>query len=383
MASEQSAWPKDPTIIGRYLDESGGFSEPRPPVLIVSGEAFTPVFLNAEKLTFDEGVNAILTEHNEDGGGIIEYALRTRECKEKYAEVIDILTEKVRQLAAENAGSRPLAISGGMRRDLLFSGPIAYNLRVPHITLYKQKMGRPDLDRAPEYVLFEHDSPAIRANTDNIPSGRYVIHVVDLLTKGSSVIDTDPKDGRLMGWAPQVWKTGNTLEHVVAVVDREEGSKERFSTMPPGGRSLRAHAAVAASTSYFEEHAQWKEEAIAYKRDPRGWTENFLDVHGIGVVVPYFQAGNQKKLDRGIKFLKHYKDFLERTGLRKKLEQAVRLEYNKPLAEIIARGSEASPREGATPHPARSASALFRATRRPDADNPSTARLSTRPAGIL
>ena len=90
----------------------------------------TPIYyVNAEKLCQDGGK---FKEYGEDSGAMIQHAVKMMEEHPTFEEVIDILVEKVKEVKGDT-------ISGGQRRDWIFSGPVAAKLDMPHISLYKAK----------------------------------------------------------------------------------------------------------------------------------------------------------------------------------------------------------------------------------------------------
>ncbi len=318
-------WPHDP-VIGKRLIETGAFSEPRPPVIVTSGTSLTPIFINAEKAGGDPNISKFLSEHETDGPAIAAHAIDLMYQDEGFYEIIGRLSEKAFCLfeKSEHRGKRR-AVSGGMRRDLIFSAPVANMLGVPHITLYKQEVGHPrERDRA-ETIHVDGEVTSV------LQGGFYVVHVADLLTKGSSVADTDEMSGRRVGWAPMLRDLDCIIEHVIAVVDRQQGAGENL-----GRDGLLAHAAVVIDREFLSRNAKDGETAAAYVENERGWTESYLQKNGIDVLVPYFKPGNPK-LDRGIKFLGEYDGFLKKEGLDEGLEMAVKDRYEKPLREIVNR----------------------------------------------
>lgn len=98
-------------------------------------------------------------------------------------------------------------ISGGERRDWFFSNVIAYLLKKPHITIYK------DLST----VVSNYDF----SNTYEISNleGKKVLHVADLITVASSYI---------RAWIPAIKNLGANILWSCVVVDRMQGGKEKL-----------------------------------------------------------------------------------------------------------------------------------------------------------
>ena len=99
-------------------------------------------------------------------------------------------------------------ISGGERRDWFFSNILAYLLKKPHITIYK------DLSS----VISNYDFSQTKESY-NI-SGKKVLHIADLITVASSY---------LRAWIPAIENLGGKIIWSCVVVDRMQGGKEKLS----------------------------------------------------------------------------------------------------------------------------------------------------------
>lgn len=98
-------------------------------------------------------------------------------------------------------------ISGGERRDWFFSNILAYLLKKPHITIYK------DLSTVVSDYNFEETKPV-----DNLENQK-VLHVADLITVASSY---------LRAWIPAIKNLGAKILWSCVVVDRMQGGKEKI-----------------------------------------------------------------------------------------------------------------------------------------------------------
>ena len=98
-------------------------------------------------------------------------------------------------------------ISGGERRDWFFSNIIAYLLKKPHITIYKDLLT----------VVSDYDF----SNTYKLSNleGKKVLHVADLITVASSYI---------RAWIPAIKNLGANILWSCVVVDRMQGGKEKL-----------------------------------------------------------------------------------------------------------------------------------------------------------
>ena len=100
-------------------------------------------------------------------------------------------------------------ISGGERRDWFFSNIIAYLLKKPHITIYK--------DLSTVESNFDFSNTAIVNNIGN----KKVLHVADLITVASSYI---------RAWIPAIKNLGANILWSCVVVDRMQGGKEKLDS---------------------------------------------------------------------------------------------------------------------------------------------------------
>ena len=99
-------------------------------------------------------------------------------------------------------------ISGGERRDWFFSNMIAYLLKKPHISIFK------DLNTVISDYNFEN---SITSKSDL--DGKNVLHVADLITVASSYI---------RAWIPAIQNLGASIKWSCSVVDRMQGGKDKL-----------------------------------------------------------------------------------------------------------------------------------------------------------
>lgn len=107
-----------------------------------------------------------------------------------YHRVVENLADMVDITLRKNSKDSDFVISGGERRDWIFSYPVAAMLSQPHLTICKNTQ------------TFGAD---VR--------GRKVIHVADLNNEGSSLRDL---------WIPTIKKLGGKIDEVFFYVDRSE-----------------------------------------------------------------------------------------------------------------------------------------------------------------
>lgn len=121
-----------------------------------------------------------------------------------YKNVIDTMVKYIK----ENIDISEIdCVSGGERRDWFFSNIIAYLLKKPHISIYK------DLSTVMSDSNFE--------NTEVVTSlkNKKVLHVADLITVASSYI---------RAWIPAIKNLGANICWSCVVVDRMQGGKDKI-----------------------------------------------------------------------------------------------------------------------------------------------------------
>ena len=114
------------------------------------------------------------------------------------------LIESLTQMAARTGAD---FISGGERRDLFFSIPVAIKLAKPHLTLLKNGGGWYQEDALSE----------ARPVEKNGLSGRKALHIADLVTEASSYI---------RAWLPALRDAGADIQQTISVVDRGQGGAQ-------------------------------------------------------------------------------------------------------------------------------------------------------------
>jgi hypothetical protein len=293
--------------VADLLVGSGAYRDLEEPVIVASGESLTPFYVNAERLCGDPEIDAYLTAHGNSDAEIIDYA-RSRERKDAgFAEVVGEIAAVVTGLLA---GVAEPVISGGQRRDWLFSGPVARRLGLRHLSLFKQSPGQgPERDHA---VL---RSPKGRELASASLAGCSAVHVVDMITAASSCHARDPLSGREVGWVPMIRGRGGEIGELVAVVSRRQGGEENLDRV---GVKVRSLAVV--DEHFLARHSRAPADAVGYYHDPAAWTRRYLREHGNGLLLGYL-VDDPKKLPRLRKFLVTYRSFLESEGLWEELDR--------------------------------------------------------------
>ena len=297
-------------VIGKALKRTGGFKDVDPTIL-TSGELGI-YFINTEKVVEDGGK---FKEYGDDAGAMHKHASDMMSKNPAFYDIIFIIASKARDLLPKD---KKVAISGGQRRDWLFSAPVADVLEVPHIALYKQEAGKRD--------RIEVYAPGGKRMDANI-SGYHSLHIVDLLTEGSSC-HTQQIDGSRTGWVPMQRNAGAEVSDLIAVVTRLQGGEERLKSI-----GVNTHSFVAIDEDYLKEHSDKPEHAIAYKKSPSDWSRQYLAENGALGLLSFFDPKGDK-FARAKKFLQRYGGHLESVGKFNELSDAVSKEYSVNLREL-------------------------------------------------
>ncbi|MFC1728585.1 hypothetical protein ACFLZ7_03930 [Nanoarchaeota archaeon] len=292
--------------VSELLLETGAYTDLDEPVILTSGELGI-YYINTEKLCQDGGQ---FKQYGDDSQAMIAHAVKMAEEHPTFKEVIDILSEKTESLIPKKDDA---LISGGQRRDWIFSGPVAEKLDIPHVSLYK--------DGKHEVVM-----PNGELLNGEAPSGMTAVHIVDLITAGSSVYSI--KDGQEKGWVPMLRNQGIDISNLLAVVTRNQGGEQMLAE-----QGVTAHPFVAIDKDFLEARSKDPQRATTYLDSPPAWGENYIREHGIGAFVSAFNPDGGK-LDRAKKFVDRYKLVLDAAGKMKELQDAVQKEYGKPMEEL-------------------------------------------------
>ena len=224
--------------ISELLVQTQGYSDKWPPVILTSGELGI-YYVNTEKLVQDGGA---FEQYGESSKEMIAHALKMMWIHPTFEEVINILSENADKILCNDR--LPKLISGGQRRDWLFSGPVAYKLNVPYASLYKD--GKMEL-------LGPAGGPFTPFSFDEVK----VLHISDLLTEGSSSYRVE--DGEERGWIPTLRNMGTEVSDLFCVVTRLQGGEKRLAEQGVG-----VHSFVAIDEDFLRQYSKNPERALNY-----------------------------------------------------------------------------------------------------------------------
>jgi hypothetical protein len=287
------------------------------PVMVTSGEFFTPFFCNTENFCGDREIDTFLRNNGNNPSAIIERAIRLSATQPSFKQIVRRLTEKataiIREWDSDCRDFRP-AISGGQRRDWLFSGPAASELKLPHISIFK-----PDTVDGSQKIVFHNARPASGESFGpgreiRDLSGYRVLHIADLITRGSSIFAID-SGGRESGWVPALRTGGAVVEDLLAVISRNQGGEQMLVK-----RGVAAESLIIVDASFIAERVPNPRPLLQFLEDPRAWTEAYLCQHGPGPLFDYCKA-DDKKQPRLMKFIRKYRQFLSENGWLERIEE--------------------------------------------------------------
>jgi len=291
-------------LISQELVETGGFKNV-PPVILASGEVGF-YYINTEKLSRDGGK---FKDYGNDSKAMYNHAVNMTQEHPKFKAVTDRITEKAEELLPEVG-----AISGGQTRDWLFSCPVAHNLNVPHISIYKNEKME---SISPSGTIY---------GIEEIDRTKKVLHIADLLTEASSCYRVEGDVEK--GWVPSLRQKGFEVNKLIAVVDRMQGGVERLKA-----QGVEAHCFVGIDENFLRQHSENSERDIAYNQNPRQVVEDYLRKNGAIELVGTFDP-NGGKIDRAKKFLERYKGVLKQAGKYGELDSAAQDKFGESLDKL-------------------------------------------------
>jgi adenine/guanine phosphoribosyltransferase-like PRPP-binding protein len=212
---------------------------------------------NSEKL-LEKINNWLETEDKENIPGLLcEEIMDHYDNNEIFKTSIDKLIEYIEANFETNLIDY---ISGGERRDWLFSIPVALLLGKPHITIYK------DLTTVASTADFEEST-----TITSVP-GKRILHIADILNTGSSFE---------RAWVPAINKLGSKINWAVYFVDRNQSGDKNLRNLGVQPYALLTlneelfNFAVAKNIISLNQFESLKK----YFEDPDGTMRKFINSH--------------------------------------------------------------------------------------------------------
>ena len=253
-------------------------------MIVTSGEAITPFFLNGERVIPNWDKRGVeLTDHNPLE--MAKFVYKALQNEEFFNLMNNIKIPEETTL-----------ISGGQTRDWPFAAALAAINKLPFLAIYKPQNNKP-------MQLIQSGKSEII--TDLREENAY--HIVDLTTTASSIV----REG---GWQYQVSRAGGNMLGVYAIIDRNQGAGEIL-----GERGLTLNSKLKLDGKTLRSFDPKNSAMICeYLRDPRKWTNDYLSRGGnLGRVLgPYLDPNNpmSRKDDRLNKLLQNYEEFRAKVG---------------------------------------------------------------------
>ena len=194
-----------------YLFETKAvkFCEENKPFWYTSGK-IGPYFINAQYVYGSEKeadellefINKELYNKNELPKNVFKQVLNQYNNNKIYKDSIDEMLKCVK----DNIDIKEIDyISGGERRDWFFSNIIAYLLKKPHLTIYKDSN------------IYESNHDFSKTEKIDKLENKNVLHVADIITVASSYVNR---------WIPSIQKLGSNIKWSLSVIDRMQGGAE-------------------------------------------------------------------------------------------------------------------------------------------------------------
>ena len=237
-------------------------SSPDQPFFYTSG-TIGPYYINTHFLYGSEAeaqelltkIEAAVRQPEKLTALLLPLLMKQYEENSTYRLVIDALSSKAAELPHD-------IISGGERRDFIFSLPVAQLSGNPHLSILKS--GEVWFGRRTDDIEYEPEKGEL--------AGQQVLHISDLVTAASSYTRT---------WIPAVTGTGATMPHTLTVVDRDQGGKRALASV-----RTTLHALTTFSAELFETAANaglvtksQLEQILSFFENPTTFESKFLAEH--------------------------------------------------------------------------------------------------------
>jgi orotate phosphoribosyltransferase len=224
-----------------------------------------PYFINTHYLYGSkekaEDLLSFIEENKEDKSNlsdmIFHKVIENYDEDDIYHKVIDTLVQAI----YENEDVDTIDyISGGERRDWFFSLMVAYILKKPHLTIFKNK----------DTIVWDSTTRKQFSFSEGISlNGKNVIHVADLVTEASSYE---------RAWIPSIKDLSGVMPSTYAVIDRMQGGKELLQK-----NDIRLCALVNIDVNLYEQalergliNNEQLEMLRDYYKNPHGSMKEFL-----------------------------------------------------------------------------------------------------------
>jgi hypothetical protein len=279
------------------------------PVILASGEVgFFDI--NTERLVGDGNR---FKEFGEDSKAMYLHTLNMMGENPDYNRIIELVAEKADELTSTRG-----FISGGQTRDWLFSCPVAYKLRLPHVSIYKNgemEIIQPDGERVDFAGYVQRES----INTETL-------HITSLLEGGNDCHRV--VEGEEFGWVPSLRNNSLSVDKLISIVDRGQGGVENLQT-----QGVEAHSFVEIDEDFLRRNSGNVERDVAYLQNPQAVVEAYLKNNGALSLIEQFNPEAEQG-ERCKAFLARYGDFLAENERLFELDTAIDDRYKIRLRRL-------------------------------------------------
>jgi hypothetical protein len=287
-------------IISQILGQSEVLQNLDPPVMFTGGQLSPNKLITANVLN-DDGQ---WERYSHTAPLLYQHAV---DCLKHppFRKLIDLLITEVKP----KLKSAPhVAISGGMRCDILFAGPVAHLLNLDLIAMYKDGQ---------RVELITPNKEIIRQ--PNLQHS-YVVQISDVNNAGTSQYRVE--NNQAQGWIPTLARSGAELKDIFFVMSRSPAN-----TLANLGYNT--HVITPYNSTFIHQYSKNPAEDTTHHENPDIWTRDYLAKHGALKFVHYFTQPRAKR------FLERYGSTLRDFGHWEPLKDAVQKELNISLEKII------------------------------------------------
>lgn len=326
-------------FVERRLMQTGGFKDVDP-TLLVSGRVGC-YYSNTESVMGDKGE---FKAYANDPTAMYRHVLAMLERQPKFSKLVDLLSTRVNSLISAAIDRAELTkekapyfiISGGQTRDWLFSMAVAARLGLKHAAIYKDLENRIDLHTSKGKPIkgdeLIHD-PAGSPLEDTVIvrlKDATAIHIVDLLTEGSSCYRVE--GGKKHGWIPALRRKGVKINNLLAVVSRLEDGEENLAK-----QKVKVDSLLQLDEEFLSRNSKKPKSAVAYRKDPGGYARTLLKTRSLDSIARFFNPA-AGKLDRAIRFEQRHGGYLRQINRWNELQDIVQKNYRCTIEEALAGG---------------------------------------------
>lgn len=237
-----------------------------------------PFYCNTEKMIGADAAASLLDAINKalaEGGTALEKQARIKsQVMAEYARNDDFrtLVKFMAESAKNDFAQKPDFVSGGERRDWIFSYPVAQELGLPHVTMFKNGE-----------ICFDPDG-------SHILQGKNILHVSDLVNNAASFFDL---------WIPILERHGAKPYGSLSLVSRGRKGMDRLEQA-----GLAAVSLLSIDSAFFQKSLDsgliaknQQEEIEIYYDSPRAWAKKYIVTNGDIFQAELLEEKSRKRME--------------------------------------------------------------------------------------